>query len=41
MTKQHDRVKITKAEWDRLGGLRNSQLFRAQKAGRWHYYRAL
>lgn len=34
------RIKITKAEWVRLGGLRNSSLFRIERNGRWHYYKA-
>lgn len=36
-----DRVKITKAEWVSLGGLRNSSLFRVERNGRWHYYKAV
>lgn len=31
--------RITKAQWDNHGGLRNSKLFRRQTAsGRWYYY---
>lgn len=31
--------KISKAEWERLGGFRNPALFRkADKRGRWSYF---
>lgn len=33
------KTRITKAEWTRLGGLRNTDLFRVQKNGRWVYYK--
>ncbi len=33
-----NRRKITKREWQALGGLRNSDLYRVQRNGRWHYY---
>ncbi len=30
---------ISKREWERRGGLRNSDLFRRQSAdGKWHYF---
>ena len=33
------RRRITKREWQALGGLRNSSLFRVQRRdGRWTYY---
>lgn len=33
--------RISKAEWTRLGGLRNPRLFRkADSGGRWRYYSA-
>lgn len=35
------RIKITKAEWANLGGLRNSSIFRVERNGRWHYYKAV
>jgi hypothetical protein len=31
--------KITKAEWAALGGLKNSNLCRNMRGGRWVYYR--
>jgi len=31
--------RITKAEWQALGGLRNSDLFRQQRNGKWFYYK--
>ena len=34
-------MRITKAEWTRLGGLRNYRLYRVQKKGRWYYYHEL
>lgn len=34
-------TRITKAEWQRLGGLKNSKLARkTNAAGRWIYYKA-
>lgn len=34
-------MRITKAEWSRLGGLQNSYLYRKQgRAGPWRYYAA-
>ncbi len=33
-------MRITKAEWDRLGGLANSDLYRKERRGRCYYYRA-
>ena len=30
--------RISKAEWETKGGLRNSNLYRVQKGGRWYYY---
>lgn len=33
-------MRITKAEFDAAGGLRNPELYRRQaKSGRWFYYR--
>lgn len=32
-------MRITKAEWQALGGLRNSNLYRVQRNGRWYYYK--
>lgn len=33
-------MRITKREWQALGGLSNSNLYRRQaKCGRWYYYR--
>ncbi len=32
-------MRITKREYDRLGGMRNSYVYRKQsKSGRWYYY---
>ena len=31
-------MRITKKEWVALGGLRNSDLYRVQRNGRWCYY---
>jgi hypothetical protein len=31
-------MRITKAEWVRLGGLRNPRLYRMNRGGRWYYY---
>lgn len=30
--------RVTKKQWDRLGGLRNPHLYRKQSAGRWYYF---
>lgn len=32
-------MKITKKEWVRLGGLRNTNLYRNQVGNRWVYYK--
>lgn len=32
-------TRITKAEWQRLGGLRNPLLWRRQVGSRWQHYR--
>ena len=40
MTKTAWRIRISKADWAALGGLRNSDLFRTVGAnGCWQYYR--
>lgn len=31
--------RMTKQHWYASGGLRNTDLFRVQRNGRWHYYR--
>jgi hypothetical protein len=31
--------RISKKEWTGLGGLKNSDLYRVQRNGRWFYYR--
>lgn len=31
------KTRISKKEWDRLGGLRNPALYRTEVSGRWHY----
>lgn len=32
-------TRITKREWDSLGGLRNPDLCRIMKGNRWRYYK--
>lgn len=32
-------IRITKKEWDALGGLKNSDLARVMHGGRWYYYK--
>jgi hypothetical protein len=34
-------TRITKAEWTALGGLRNSNLARIERGGRWVYYKGV
>ena len=31
-------MRITKRQYDRLGGMRNARLYRNEKGGRWYYY---
>ncbi len=33
-----DALRITKAEWIRLGGCANTRLFRKMRSGRWTYW---
>lgn len=32
-------MRISKREYDELGGMRNPRLYRKQIGGRWYYYR--
>lgn len=32
------RREISKREWERLGGLKNTDLYRIERNNRWHYY---
>lgn len=32
-------ARITKAEWQRLGGLSNPKLYRRMVGGKWQYYK--
>jgi hypothetical protein len=31
-------MRITKSEYDRLGGMRNARLYRKEQGGRWYYH---
>lgn len=33
-------MRITKSEYVSRGGMKNSKLYRVQRAGRWYYYEA-
>ena len=39
-TRHHEEndMRITKRQYDRLGGMRNARLYRNEKGGRWYYY---
>lgn len=32
-------TRISKAEWERLGGFKNTDLFRREVDGKWQYYK--
>jgi hypothetical protein len=34
-------TQISKTEWERLGGLRNPDLCRIMRGGRWRYYKGV